>query len=58
MTIVGHHHISMYTKDAVKNKAFYTELLGLRLVEKTVNQDNTKCIIYFMVIMQVILVHY
>ena len=42
MTIVGHHHISMYTKDAVKNKAFYTEVLGLRLVEKTVNQDNTK----------------
>ena len=58
MTIVGHHHISMYTKDAVKNKAFYTEVLGLRLVEKQLIKIILKCIIYFMVIMQVILVHY
>ena len=41
MNIRGHHHISIYTKDAQRNKAFYTEILGLRLVEKTVNQDNT-----------------
>ncbi|ANK38773.1 MULTISPECIES: VOC family protein [Staphylococcus] len=40
MNIVGHHHISMYTKDAQINKDFYTQLLGLRLVEKSVNQDN------------------
>lgn len=40
MPITGHHHISMYTKDARQNKYFYTEILGLRLVEKTVNQDN------------------
>ncbi|OEK59758.1 glyoxalase [Staphylococcus equorum] len=40
MNIVGHHHISMYTKDAQINKNFYTQILGLRLVEKSVNQDN------------------
>ena len=40
MNIVGHHHISMYTKDAKRNKDFYTNVLGLRLVEKSVNQDN------------------
>ncbi|MEB8210358.1 ring-cleaving dioxygenase [Staphylococcus succinus] len=40
MNIIGHHHISMYTKNAQQNKAFYTQILGLRLVEKSVNQDN------------------
>ncbi|MDG0841821.1 VOC family protein [Staphylococcus equorum] len=40
MNIIGHHHISMYTKDAQINKDFYTQILGLRLVEKSVNQDN------------------
>ena len=40
MTITGHHHISIYTKDAKQNKHFYTDILGLRLVEKTVNQDD------------------
>lgn len=38
--IKGHHHVSMYTKDAQVNKRFYTETLGLRLVKQTVNQDN------------------
>ncbi len=28
MNIVGHHHISMYTKDAKRNKDFYTNVLG------------------------------
>lgn len=40
MNIIGHHHISMYTKNALINKTFYTQILGLRLVEKSVNQDN------------------
>lgn len=35
MNMVGHHHISMYTKDAKRNKDFYTNVLGLRLVEKS-----------------------
>ncbi|MFC6333433.1 VOC family protein [Paenibacillus septentrionalis] len=38
--ILGHHHISMFAKNARQNKQFYTELLGLRLVKKTVNQDT------------------
>lgn len=38
--VKGHHHVSMFTKDARMNKQFYTEVLGLRLVKKTVNQDN------------------
>jgi glyoxalase family protein len=36
----GIHHISAITADAAKNLAFYTEVMGLRLVKKTVNQDN------------------
>ncbi|MCG7338973.1 VOC family protein [Staphylococcus sp. ACRSN] len=40
MHVTGHHHISMYTKNAQINKNFYTQVLGLRLVEKSVNQDN------------------
>ena len=36
----GIHHISAITADAPRNLAFYTGVLGLRLVKKTVNQDN------------------
>ncbi|MDW0113349.1 ring-cleaving dioxygenase [Sporosarcina saromensis] len=39
-TIPGHHHISMITKDAKTNNYFYREVLGLRRVKKTVNQDD------------------
>ncbi|WP_454192629.1 ring-cleaving dioxygenase [Paenibacillus sp. Marseille-Q7038] len=39
-TISGHHHISMLTKDAKENNQFYTKVLGLRRVKKTVNQDD------------------
>lgn len=38
--ILGHHHTSMLTKDARQNKRFYSEVLGMRLVKKTVNQDS------------------
>ncbi|QLK86680.1 VOC family protein [Staphylococcus sp. 17KM0847] len=38
--IMGHHHVSMYTKDKIANKHFYQEVLGLKLVKETVNQDN------------------
>ncbi|WP_449621526.1 ring-cleaving dioxygenase [Robertmurraya sp. Marseille-Q9965] len=37
----GQHHVSAITKDAKKNYEFYTKVLGLRLVKKTVNQDDT-----------------
>ena len=36
----GIHHISAITADATKNVLFYTGVMGLRLVKKTVNQDN------------------
>ncbi|MBK5487423.1 ring-cleaving dioxygenase [Bacillus sp. TH17] len=39
-TIPGHQHISMVTKNAKTNNNFYRDVLGLRRVKKTVNQDN------------------
>src|SRR5438034_8702184 len=36
----GIHHISAITADATKNLDFYAGVMGLRLVKKTVNQDN------------------
>ncbi|MFF2448855.1 ring-cleaving dioxygenase [Neobacillus sp. NPDC058068] len=38
--IPGHHHISMITKNAQMNNRFYQNVLGLRRVKKTVNQDD------------------
>lgn len=38
--LLGLHHISMVTSNAQKNVAFYTNVLGMRLVKKTVNQDD------------------
>jgi glyoxalase family protein len=40
MRLDGIHHISCITGDAPGNLAFYTGILGLRLVAKTVNQDD------------------
>jgi len=36
----GIHHITAITENAQRNVDFYTGVLGLRLVKKTVNQDN------------------
>jgi glyoxalase family protein len=36
----GIHHITAITGDATRNVDFYTRVLGLRLVAKTVNQDD------------------
>ena len=36
----GLHHVTAVTARAADNLAFYTEALGLRLVKKTVNQDD------------------
>jgi glyoxalase family protein len=36
----GLHHITAITGDAPRNVDFYARLLGLRLVKKTVNQDD------------------
>ncbi|WP_239256307.1 ring-cleaving dioxygenase [Listeria ilorinensis] len=40
MELKGLHHISIFTDNARKNFDFYTKVLGLRLVKKTVNQDD------------------
>ena len=40
MKLEGLHHITMITGDAQKNVAFYADVLGLRLVKKTVNFDQ------------------
>lgn len=40
MNIGGLHHITAVTANARANVAFYTQVLGLRLVKKTVNQDD------------------
>ena len=39
MKLDGMHHITMMTGDARQNVAFYADVLGLRLVKKTVNFD-------------------
>jgi len=36
----GIHHVTCTTGDAPRNMDFYTRVLGLRLVKKTVNQDD------------------
>lgn len=40
MHLTGLHHVTAITAQASKNLAFYTQALGLRLVKKTVNQDD------------------
>ncbi len=41
MDLTGIHHLTAITADAPTNKRLYTDTLGLRLVKKTVNQDDT-----------------
>jgi glyoxalase family protein len=40
MKLEGIHHITAITGDAPRNVDFYVRLLGLRLVKKSVNQDD------------------
>jgi glyoxalase family protein len=40
MKLEGIHHITAITGDAVGNVEFYVGVLGLRMVKKTVNQDD------------------
>lgn len=37
---LGIHHVTAITDDAERNYKFFTEVLGMRLVKKTVNQDD------------------
>lgn len=41
MKLNGFHHLTAVTADAPRNHTFYTQALGLRMVKKTVNQDDT-----------------
>src|SRR3954471_757796 len=40
MQLEGLHHITAITGDAARNVDFYTRVLALRMVAKTVNQDD------------------
>src|SRR5512147_2927223 len=40
MKLEGIHHVTCITADAPGNVDFYVRVLGLRLVKKTVNQDD------------------
>lgn len=40
MQLTGLHHVTAVTGHAAENVQFYTQVLGLRLVKKTVNQDD------------------
>ena len=40
MRLDGIHHVTCITGDAPRNVDFYTRVLGLRMVKKTVNQDD------------------
>jgi glyoxalase family protein len=39
--LLGQHHVSAITANAKENYRFYTKVLGLRLVKKSINQDDT-----------------
>ncbi|MCG7409200.1 ring-cleaving dioxygenase [Paenibacillus sp. ACRRX] len=41
MELKGLHHVSALTANAAANFEFYTQVMGMRLVKKTVNQDDT-----------------
>ncbi|ATU90532.1 ring-cleaving dioxygenase [Phyllobacterium zundukense] len=41
LQLTGVHHLTAITANAPENLRFYTQTLGLRLVKKTVNQDDT-----------------
>ena len=40
MKLNGLHHVTAVTGKAQANVDFYTQVLGMRLVKKTVNQDD------------------
>lgn len=42
LELTGIHHLTAVTAQARENLAFYTRTLGMRLVKKTVNQDDVR----------------
>jgi glyoxalase family protein len=47
MKLTGIHHLTAVSADAPGNVAFYTKTLGMRLVKKTVNQDDVSAYHFF-----------
>ena len=47
MQLTGIHHLTAVSADAPGNVAFYTRMLGMRLVKKTVNQDDVSAYHFF-----------
>ena len=41
MQLTGIHHLTAVSADAPGNLRFYTQVMGMRLIKKTVNQDDT-----------------
>src|SRR5688572_15932048 len=41
LELLGIHHLTAVTAKAAENVKFYTQTLGMRLIKKTVNQDDT-----------------
>jgi len=41
MQLTGIHHLTAISANAPGNKKFYTDTMGMRMVKKTVNQDDT-----------------
>ena len=40
MQLSGIHHLTAISADVSGNYAFYTRILGMRLVKRSVNQDD------------------
>lgn len=47
LQILGHHHISIHTKNMQVTDDFYRHVLGFRRVKKTVNQEDTSMYHFF-----------
>ncbi|OJG42589.1 hypothetical protein RV02_GL003595 [Enterococcus gilvus] len=45
--VAAFHHISLLTKDSRENVRFYTDVLGMRFVKNTVNQENHRMLHYY-----------
>ena len=41
LNLLGLHHVTAVSSSIRENKRFYTEVLGMRLVKRSVNQDDT-----------------
>ncbi len=41
VNVLGIHHVSAITGEIERNHHLFTTILGMRLVKKTVNQDDT-----------------